>query len=49
LKIGLGLAGGGGKDGPKRHGKVFEDDGEPVTLWHEVEDTLMKYKSSFCD
>jgi hypothetical protein len=31
------------------HGKVFEDDGETVTIWHEVEDTLMKYKSSFCD
>ena len=36
-------------DGPKSHGKVFEDDGETVTIWHEVEDTLMKYKSSFCD
>ena len=34
-------------DGPKSHGKVFEDDGEIVTLWHEVEDILMKYKSSF--
>jgi len=36
-------------DGPKSHGKVFEDDGETVTIWHEVEDTLMKYKSYFCD
>ena len=36
-------------DGPKSHGKVFEDDGEKVTIWHEVEDTLMRYKSSFCD
>ena len=36
-------------DGPKSHGKVFEDDGETVTIWREVEDTLMKYKSSFCD
>jgi hypothetical protein len=36
-------------DGPKSHGKVFEDDGETVRIWHEVEDTLMKYKSSFCD
>lgn len=36
-------------DGPKSHGKVFEDDGETVTIWHEVEDTLMKYKSSFCE
>lgn len=36
-------------DGPKSHGKVFEDDGETVTIWHEAEDTLMRYKSSFCD
>lgn len=36
-------------DGPKSHGKVFEDDGETVRIWDEVEDTLMKYKSSFCD
>jgi hypothetical protein len=36
-------------DGPKSHGKVFEDDGKTVTIWHEVEDTLMKYKSSFCN
>jgi hypothetical protein len=36
-------------DGPKSHGKIFEDDGETVTIWHEVEDTLMRYKSSFCD
>jgi hypothetical protein len=36
-------------DGPKSHGKVFEDDGDTVTIWHEVEDTLIKYKSSFCD
>lgn len=36
-------------DGPKSHGKVFEDDGEIVTIWPEVEDILMKYKSSFCD
>ncbi|MFN0224068.1 hypothetical protein [Paenibacillus sp. KR2-11] len=36
-------------DGPKSHGKVFEDDGKTVTVWREVEDTLMKYKLSFCD
>ena len=36
-------------DRPKSHGKVFEDDGETVTIWHEVEDTLMRFKSSFCD
>lgn len=36
-------------DGPKSHGKVFEDDGEKVTIWHEVENTLTRYKSSFCD
>ena len=32
-------------DGPKSHGKVFEDDG--VWIWDEVEETLMQYKSSF--
>lgn len=35
-------------DGPKSHGKVFEDDGKTVTVWNEVKDTLMKYKGSFC-
>lgn len=34
-------------DGPKSHGRVFEDDGENVWIWSEIEDTLMKYKSSF--
>jgi hypothetical protein len=34
-------------DGPKSHGKVFEDDGENVWIWQEIEDVLMKYKSSF--
>lgn len=34
-------------DGAKSHGKVFEDDGENVWIWSEVEDILMKYKSSF--
>lgn len=34
-------------DGAKSHGKVFEDDGENVWLWNEIEDTLLKYKSSF--
>ena len=27
--------------------KVFEDDGENVWLWSEIEDTLLKHKSSF--
>lgn len=36
-------------DGPKSHGKVFEDDGETVIIWDKVEDTLMKHKSNFCD
>jgi len=34
-------------DGPKSHGKVFEDDGNRVWIWDEVEETLMKYKNSF--
>lgn len=34
-------------DGPKSHGKVFEDDGDRVWIWDEVEETLMKYKNSF--
>lgn len=36
-------------DAPKSHGKVFEDDGETVTIWGEVKDTLMLYKEYFCD
>lgn len=36
-------------DGPKTHGKVFEDNGYAVTIWDEVKDVLMKYKSHFCD
>lgn len=34
-------------DGSKSHGKVFEDNGDEVWIWSEVETTLMKYKSSF--
>lgn len=34
-------------DGPKSHGRVFEDDGNHVWIWDEVEETLMKYKKSF--
>ena len=34
-------------DGPQSHGKVFEDDGERVWIWKEVEDVLRKYKDSF--
>ena len=34
-------------DGPKSHGKVFEDDGDRVWIWDEVEETLLKYKNSF--
>lgn len=36
-------------DGPKSHGKVFEDDGERVWIWCAVEDTLKKYKEYFID
>jgi len=35
-------------DAPKSHGKVFEDDGETVTIWSEVKDTLLKHKVFFC-
>ena len=34
-------------DGPKSHGKVFEDDGERVWIWSEVEKVLLQYKNSF--
>lgn len=34
-------------DGPKSHGKVFEDNGDEVWIWSEVEITLIKYKASF--
>lgn len=34
-------------DGSKSHGKVFEDDGENVWIWQEVEEVLLKYKSNF--
>lgn len=34
-------------DGPKSHGKVFEDDGERVWIWKEVEEVLRRYKESF--
>lgn len=34
-------------DGSKSHGKVFEDNGEKVWIWSEIENTLMKYKSRF--
>lgn len=34
-------------DGPKSHGKVFEDDGDNVWIWSEIEDILMRYKASF--
>lgn len=34
-------------DSPKSYDKVFEDDGETVTVSAEVEDTLMRYKSGF--
>lgn len=34
-------------DGPKSHGKVFEDDRDRVWIWDEVEKILLKYKSSF--
>jgi len=34
-------------DGPKSHGKVFEDDGDHVWIWKEVEDVLYRYKDKF--
>lgn len=34
-------------DGPKSYGKVFEDDGERVWLWKEVETVLRKHKDNF--
>lgn len=34
-------------DGPKSHGKVFEDNGYEVWIWDEVKDILMQYKASF--
>lgn len=34
-------------DGPKSHGKVFEDDGERVWIWKEVEEVLRRHKDSF--
>lgn len=34
-------------DGPKSHGKVFEDDGEHVWIWEEVEEVLRRHKDSF--
>lgn len=34
-------------DGPKSHGKVFEDDGDRVWVWKEVEDVLRRHRDSF--
>lgn len=34
-------------DGPKSHGKVFEDDGDRVWIWDEVEEILVKYRNNF--
>ena len=34
-------------DAPRSHGKVFEDDGERVWIWNEVEAVLLQYKESF--
>lgn len=34
-------------DGPKSHGKVFEDDGDRVWIWNEVEEVLRRYRDSF--
>ena len=34
-------------DGPKSHGKVFEDDGDHVWIWKEVEDALRRHRDSF--
>ena len=34
-------------DGPKSHGKVFEDDGYKVTIWEEVEQVLRLHANMF--
>lgn len=34
-------------DAPKTYGKVFEDDGEKVWIWSEVEEVLRKYRDAF--
>lgn len=34
-------------DGPKSHGKVFEDDGDRVWIWKEVETVLRRYRDNF--
>lgn len=34
-------------DGPKSHGKVFEDDGDRVWIWEEVEEVLRRHRDSF--
>ena len=34
-------------DGPKSHGKIFEDNGDKVWIWNEIKDTLFRYKGSF--
>ena len=36
-------------DGAKTYGKVFEDDGKVVSIWSEVREALMEYKSYFCE
>ena len=36
-------------DGAKTYGKVFEDDGKVVSIWSEVEETLLEYKDYFCE
>lgn len=36
-------------DGPKTYGKVFEDDGENVWIWKEVEEVLRKFKDAFLE
>lgn len=35
-------------DGPKSHGKVFEEFAGEVVLWDRIKDTLEKYKRFFC-
>jgi len=36
-------------DAAKTYGKVFVDDGKEVSIWSEVEGTLMEYQSYFCE
>lgn len=36
-------------DGSETDGKAFEDDGERVLIWKEVEEVVRKYKDAFLE